>query len=76
MAEAYGAVQLSKKLIAIIEERLPETEFQSVDEYVEFIIGEVLKSLEEEETAGDEASYSEEDEERVKARLKAPGYLD
>ncbi len=55
-----------------IEERLKETEFESVDEYVTFVLREVLASLEEEE----EQVFSEEEEEKVKERLRALGYLD
>ncbi len=55
-----------------IEQRLKETEFESVDEYVTFVLREVLASLEEEE----EQVFSEEEEEKVKERLRALGYLD
>ena len=44
----------------------------SVDEYVTFVLNEVLKE-EEEET---EAAFSKEEEEEVKKRLRALGYLD
>ena len=54
-----------------LEERVKATEFGSVDDYVLFILEEVLKDEEEEEQA-----YSEADEAEVKKRLKALGYMD
>lgn len=55
-----------------ISERVKAAGFSSVDEYVIFILEEVLKEEGEEE----EQAYSKEDEEEVKKRLKALGYLD
>ncbi len=49
-----------------------DTEFSSVDEYVTYVLREVLASLEEEE----EEVFTEEEEEKVKERLRALGYLD
>ena len=66
------AVSLSAELYGRIEERVRETGFGSVDEYVTFVLNEVLKE-EEEET---EAAFSKEEEEEVKKRLRALGYLD
>ena len=65
------AVFLSAELYNRIEERVKETGFSSVDEYVTFVLEEVLKGEGEEETA-----FSKEEEEEVKKRLRALGYLD
>ena len=64
-------VFLSAELYEKIEERVKETGFSSVDEYVTFVLEEVLKEEGEEETA-----FSKEEEEEVKKRLRALGYLD
>ena len=64
-------VFLSSELYNKIEERVRETGFGSVDEYVTFVLEEVLK----EEGEG-EAAFSKEEEEEVKKRLRALGYLD
>ena len=64
-------VFLSSELYNKIEERVRETGFSSVDEYVTFVLEEVLK----EEGEG-EAAFSKEEEEEVKKRLRALGYLD
>ncbi len=66
------AVSLSAELYGRIEERVRETGFGSVDEYVTFVLEEVLKE-EGEET---EVAFTKEEEEEVKKRLRALGYLD
>ena len=66
------AVLLSAELYGRIEERVRETGFGSVDEYVTFVLEEVLKE-EGEET---EVAFTKEEEEEVKKRLRALGYLD
>ena len=66
------AVLLSTELYGRIEERVKATGFGSVDEYVTFVLEEVLKEEGEEE----QRAFSEEEEEMVKKRLKALGYLD
>ena len=55
-------VQLPTELYGRIEERARAADFDSVDEYVESVLGEAIK--EEEET-----------EKQVKKRLKDLGYL-
>ncbi|MBI4302328.1 MAG: CopG family transcriptional regulator [Chloroflexi bacterium] len=62
-------VSLPADLYRRIGERMSHADFLSVDEYVVFVLEEVLK---EDET---EVSFSEEEEEMVKKRLKALGYL-
>ena len=63
------AVYVSKDLYERAEAFIKEQGgFSSVDELVEFLLGEVLS-----EEA--EASMSEEDEEKVKERLRALGYF-
>ncbi len=71
MNEEYGEIKIPKDLINRIKEHIRETEFESVDEYVTFVLEEVIKEDEEPEEV-----FSEEDEEKVKGRLRALGYLD
>lgn len=65
------AVYLSANLYGRIEERLSNAGFGSVDEYVSFVLEEVLKDDEE-----DTVAFTKEEEEEVKNRLRALGYLD
>ncbi len=66
------AVLLSSELYGWLEERVKATGFGSVDEYVKFVLEEILKEEGEEE----ERAFSKEEEEEVKKRLRALGYLE
>lgn len=65
------SVSISESLYNKIEDRCEGTGFESIDEYVEFVLKEVVEEEEEEEE-----EFSEEDEEKVKERLRALGYMD
>lgn len=65
-------VSIPESLYEKIEERCEGTGFESVDEYVAYVLREV--ATEEEEI--EEEEFSEEDEEKVKERLRALGYMD
>ena len=67
------AVFLPAELYGRVEERVRATEFHSVEEYVTFVLEEVLGGEEESE---EEPTFSEEEEEEVKKRLRALGYLE
>jgi Arc/MetJ-type ribon-helix-helix transcriptional regulator len=62
-------VFLPTELYSKIEETVKGTDFSSVDEYVKFVMEEVIKEEE------GESAFSEEEEEEVKKRLKDLGYL-
>ena len=62
------AVLLPAELYSRIEERVKATGFSSTDDYVIFVLEEVLKD--------EEPVVSGEEEEEVKKRLRALGYLD
>ncbi len=63
------AVFMPAELYSKIEERVKATDFSSVDEYVEFVLEEVIKEKEW------ESAFTEEEEKEVKKRLKDLGYL-
>jgi len=65
-------VRISVKLYKEIEKRVKESQggFKDVREYVEFVLSEVVK---EDEKA--EAPYTPEEEEEIKRRLRALGYI-
>lgn len=73
MNEEYGEIRIPLRIIKEIEGRIGATEFESVEEYVTFVLEEVVRDTDEEEI---EEVFSEEDEAKVKERLKALGYLD
>ena len=63
------AVSLPTELYSRIEERAKSTGFDSIDDYVAFVLGEVIKEE-------GEADISKEDEAEVKRRLRSLGYQD
>ena len=65
-------INISKELYQKIQQRveLNPSEFTNVDEYIEFVLEEILKDEEPEVE-----SYSSKDEEKVKQRLKRLGYF-
>jgi effector-binding domain-containing protein len=63
------AVSLPAELYSRIEERAKSTGFDSIDDYVAFVLEEVIKEE-------GEADISKEDEVEVKRRLRSLGYQD
>ena len=63
------AVSLPAELYSRIEERAKSTGFESIDNYVAFVLEEVIKEE-------GEADISKEDEAEVKRRLRSLGYQD
>jgi Arc/MetJ-type ribon-helix-helix transcriptional regulator len=70
---ANKSVFLPAELYDRIEERVHATEFNSVEQYITFVLEEILK---EEESKKEEPTFSKEDEFEVKKRLKVLGYLE
>lgn len=68
--EEKKAVFLPAELYQEIEKRVNATDFGSVDEYVKFVLEEVVKE------EAEESAFSEQEEKEVKKRLKSLGYLD
>jgi hypothetical protein len=73
--ESTEAVYLSKTLIDRIQRRLSQTDFKSVDEYIAYVLDNVLKELEESSAPQKEKVFSKEEEEGVEDRLRNLGYM-
>lgn len=71
--EHTHTVALSGSLTRRIEQRLPRSDFDSVDEYVEFVLREVLSRVDGPET---EQSYDAVDKREIESRLESLGYLE
>ena len=69
--ESKKSVSLPMELYERIGQRIGNTEFHSVDEYVIFVLAEILR-----EDGVEEPAFSQQEEEEVKRRLKGLGYLD
>ena len=67
-----GAVNLPTELYKRVKDRAKATNFESVDEYVIFVLSEVLK----EDSESEKLAVDSEQEKEIKKRLKALGYLD
>jgi Arc/MetJ-type ribon-helix-helix transcriptional regulator len=64
-------VSIPTSLYKRIKERIKETGFTSVSNYVTYVLRESFTEKEEAKK-----SFTEEDEEKIKARLRALGYID
>lgn len=71
MEQRFKTVEIPTDLYRKIEEKIKDTETASVSDYITQILE---KSLSEDQKA--EPTLSKEDEEKVKERLKALGYMD
>jgi len=67
----FTTVSIPTPLFKKVEERIRGTGFTSVSSYVTYVLREIVAEEEEPEEA-----FTKEDEERVKARLRALGYID
>lgn len=65
----FTTVSIPTPLFKKVEERIKETGFTSVSSYVTYVLREIVAEEEEE-------PFTKEDEKRVKARLRALGYID
>ncbi len=69
----YTTISIPTPLAEKIKKRIEGTGFNSLSSYVTYVLREVISGMDEED--GEEA-FSKEDEEKVKERLRALGYLD
>lgn len=70
----YTTISIPAPLAEKIKKRMEGTGFTSLSGYVTYVLRQVISSIEEDERKKEE--FSREDEERVKERLRALGYLD
>ena len=68
----FTTVSIPAPLFEKVEERIKGTGFTSVSSYVTYVLRDIVAEEEEEP----EKPFTKEDEERVKARLRALGYID
>ena len=70
-------VSIPAQLAEKLKKRIEGTGFTSLSSYVTYILRQVVSSIEMDETKKKEKeAFSEEDEKRVKDRLRGLGYLD
>ncbi len=67
----FTTISIPTPLFKKIRERIKGTGFTSVSSYVTYVLREIVAEKEEEEEP-----FTKEDEERIKDRLRALGYID
>jgi Arc/MetJ-type ribon-helix-helix transcriptional regulator len=68
----FTTISIPTQLAEKIKKRIEGTGFHSLSSYATYVLREVISGTEEDE----EEAFSKEDEEKVKERLRALGYLD
>ena len=69
----FTTISIPTQLAEKIKKRIEGTGFHSLSSYVTYVLREVISGIENEE---EDEAFSKEDEEKVKDRLRALGYLD
>jgi Arc/MetJ-type ribon-helix-helix transcriptional regulator len=73
MRRKHTTISVPKSLSKKIEKRIKNTGFSSVSEWATYVLREVIASLEEEKK--EKPIYTKKEEEKIKKRLRALGYL-
>jgi len=68
----YTTISIPMLLAEKIKKRIDGTGFTSLSSYTTYVLREVISGIEEDK----EEAFTKEDEEKVKQRLRALGYLD
>jgi Arc/MetJ-type ribon-helix-helix transcriptional regulator len=68
----YTTISIPTPLAEKIKKRIKGTGFHSLSSYVTYVLREIISNIDEEE----EEAFTKEDEEKIKERLRALGYLD
>ena len=68
-------ISIPKKLAESIEKKVKETDFNSVSDYVVYVLNQVVSEEKIETDEKNKQVYSEEDEAAIKKNLKDLGYM-
>lgn len=67
-------IEIPDKYYERFDDRASEKGFDSAEEYIEYVLGQIYEKLQNKENGGSE--YSEEEAEKVKEKLRGLGYLE
>lgn len=67
-------IEIDDDKYSILEARAEEKDFDETDEYISYLLDQIVDKIKREKQG--QESYSEEEEEKVKSRLEDLGYLD
>ena len=70
----YTTVSIPKPLADKVKERMKGTGFSSVSSYVNYVLRQVLSSIEQDEKT--KQAFTQDEEDKVKQRLRDLGYID
>ena len=70
----YTTVSIPKPLVDKVKERMKGTRISSVSSYVTYVLRQVLSSIESDEKS--KQAFTQEEEDKVKQRLRDLGYID
>ena len=65
-------IQISEELKQKLEKKIKETEFDSLEKYINYVLEQVVSDISTETT---EQAYTEDEEQAMKERLRALGYV-
>lgn len=68
-------VEIPEEYYDKFEERAPDKGFDSAEEYIHYVLGQIYEKLQAQEN-GKESEYSEEEAEKVKEKLRGLGYME
>jgi hypothetical protein len=71
--EETRSLQIPERIVERVEDRLPRTEWDEPEEYITYVMEEVLYRVEKET---EDEDFEAIDEQEVEDRLKSLGYLD
>lgn len=74
MSEEEVTIRIPKSLYEQIQELIKDSEWKTVDDFVKYVLERVVREMSEEEGEEEEV-YTKEEEEQIKERLRALGYL-
>lgn len=68
-------VEVDDDIYEVLEARAEEKDFDTTEEYIHYLFEQIVEKIKREKQQQD-SGYSEEEEEKVKNRLRDLGYLD
>ena len=75
MSNEITTISIPKQLAEKIKKRMEGTGFSSISSYVTYILRQLISGMNLDEEKKDREAFSSEDEEKVKKRLRALGYI-
>lgn len=68
-------IEIDENIYEVLEARAEEKDFEETEKYIDHLLSQVVEKIKNEKSS-DDSSYSEDEEEKVKQRLRDLGYLD